>query len=183
MYFDCIMAGFGGQGILSAGMMLAHMAVSQNLNATWFPSYGAEQRGGTANCMVVVSDDEIGSPVITKPHFGFIMNYPSLVKFQPRFRKGAGVILDRSLIPLEYIQRDDLNFYGVNATEVAESLGSVKVANVIMIGALLRVSGLFDLCVAAEAIKHAIPEKYHNLLDLNKQALEAGFNMVEEIKR
>lgn len=181
MYFDCIMAGFGGQGILSAGMMLAHMAVSQNLNSTWFPSYGAEQRGGTANCMVVVSDEEIGSPVITKPHNGFIMNYPSLVKFQPRFRANANVVLDRSLIPAEYINRNDLNFFGINATEKAEELGNVKVANVIMIGALLKVSGLFDLQVAEEALKYAIPEKYHNLLELNKKALEIGFNGVAKI--
>lgn len=181
MYFDCIMAGFGGQGILSAGMMLAHMAVSQNLNATWFPSYGAEQRGGTANCMVVVADEEIGSPVITKPHNGFIMNYPSLVKFQPRFRGGANVVIDKSLVSAEYINRDDLNFFGINATERAESLGNVKVANVIMIGALLKVSGLFDLQVAEEALKYAIPEKYHHLLDLNKKALEIGFNDVVRV--
>jgi len=175
------MAGFGGQGILSAGMMLSHMAVSQNLNATWFPSYGAEQRGGTANCMVVVSDDEIGSPVITKPHNGFIMNYPSLVKFQPRFRSGANVVIDSSLVSAEYINRDDLKFYCINATEQAEKLGNVKVANVIMIGALLKVSQLFDLKVAEEALKYAIPEKYHNLLDLNKKALEVGFNQVVKL--
>lgn len=181
MYFDCIMAGFGGQGILSAGMMLSHMAVSQNLNATWFPSYGAEQRGGTANCMVVVSDDEIGSPVITKPHNGFIMNYPSLVKFQPRFRSGANVVIDSSLVSAEYINRGDLKFYCINATEQAEKLGNVKVANVIMIGALLKVSQLFDLKVAEEALKYAIPEKYHNLLDLNKKALEVGFNQVVKL--
>jgi len=181
MYFDCIMAGFGGQGILSAGMMLAHMAVSQNLNATWFPSYGAEQRGGTANCMVVVSDDEIGSPVITKPLNGFIMNYPSVVKFQPRFKSDANVVLDTSLIPMEYISRKDINFYGINATEKAESIGNVKVANVIMIGALLKVSRLFELSIAEEALKYAIPEKYHNLLDLNRKALEIGFNEVKKI--
>ncbi|MEF3255658.1 MAG: 2-oxoacid:acceptor oxidoreductase family protein [Deferribacterales bacterium] len=181
MYFDCIMAGFGGQGILSAGMMLAHMAVSQNLNATWFPSYGAEQRGGTANCMVVVSDEEIGSPVITKPHFGFIMNYPSLVKFQPRFKTDAGVILDTSLIPLEYINRKDINFYGINATELAEKLGNVKVSNVLMIGSLLKVSNLFDLTIAEEALKYAIPEKYHHLLDINKKALETGFKEVKKL--
>lgn len=178
MHFDCIMAGFGGQGILSAGMMLAHMAVSQNLNATWFPSYGAEQRGGTANCMVVVSDDEIGSPVITKPNYGFIMNYPSLVKFQPRFRDNAGVVIDTSLVPLSYVNRNDVKFYSINATELAESIGNVKVANVIMIGALLKVSSLFDINVAEAALKYAISEKYHHLLEINRKALGLGFEKI-----
>jgi 2-oxoglutarate ferredoxin oxidoreductase subunit gamma len=178
MYFDCIMAGFGGQGILSAGMMLAHMAVSQNLNTTWFPSYGAEQRGGTANCTVVISDEEIGSPIITRPHYGLIMNYPSLLKFQSKFIKDAGVVVDTSLVSAQHIDRNDIKAFGVEASKLAEELGNIKVANVLMIGALLRISSLFALNIAEEALKYAISEKYHHLLDINRKALETGFERV-----
>lgn len=181
MYFDCVMAGFGGQGILSAGMILAHMAVSQDLNVTWFPSYGAEQRGGTANCTVVISDEEIGSPVIPNPKYGFIMNYPSMVKFKPRFEKGGGVVVDTSLVDKKECDRSDIKFYGINASEIAQQIGNIKIANMVMIGALLKISGLFTLETANEALVHAIPKKYHNMLDINRQALKEGFELVGEL--
>lgn len=181
MYFDCVMAGFGGQGILSAGMILAHMAVSRNLNVTWFPSYGAEQRGGTANCAVVISDEEIGSPVISHPKFGLIMNQPSLVKFQPKFEAGAKIVLDTSLIGTDEISRSDLGYFGINASEAAQKLGNTKIANMVMIGALLNISGLFAVDVANEALVHAIPKKYHNMLDINRKALQQGFEQVKKI--
>lgn len=181
MYFDCVMAGFGGQGILSAGMILAHMAVSRNLNVTWFPSYGAEQRGGTANCAVVISDEEIGSPVISNPKFGLIMNHPSLIKFQPRFESGAKVVFDTSLIDTKEIKRSDLEFFGVTASEIAQKLGNTKIANMVMIGGLLKISGLFTIDVANEALVHAIPKKYHNMLDINRKALEEGFKQTTKL--
>ena len=178
MYFDCVMAGFGGQGILSAGMILAHMAVSRDLNVTWIPSYGAEQRGGTANCTVVISDEQIGSPIISNPLYGFIMNVPSLDKFQPRFKEGAKVVADTSLIKSEHINRKDVEFYGLNATLLAQDLGSMKIANMIMIGALLKISNLFELDVAKAALEVAIPKRHHKLLPLNKDALQTGFDKV-----
>lgn len=181
MMFDCVMAGFGGQGILSAGMILAQMAVRKDLNVTWWPSYGAEQRGGTANCTVVISDEEIGSPIVSKPNYGFIMNRPSLDKFQPRFNTCANVIVDTSLVEKEFLIRDDINFYGINATEIANELGNTKVANMVMIGALLSVSKLFDLNEAEEALKYAIPEKYHSLLPINRDALKTGYNEVKKL--
>ncbi|MGA1863084.1 2-oxoacid:acceptor oxidoreductase family protein [Deferribacter thermophilus] len=181
MTFDCIMAGFGGQGILSAGMILAQMAVKKGLNVTWWPSYGAEQRGGTANCTVVISDEEIGSPIVTKPNNGFIMNRPSLDKFQPRFNSGANVIVDVSLVDKKLLVRDDINFFGIEATEIANSLGNTKVANMVMIGALLSVSKLFELNDAEDALYYAIPEKYHSLLPINRDALKTGYVEVKKI--
>ena len=181
LFFDCVMAGFGGQGILSAGMILAQMAVKEGFNVTWWPSYGAEQRGGTANCTVVISDEEIGSPIVANPSYGFIMNRPSLDKFQPRFKKGAKVILDTSLVDTSLINRDDVEFYGIKATEIANELGNTKVANMVMIGALLKISELFDLENAKDALKVAIPEKYHKLLPLNENALTRGYNEVVKL--
>lgn len=178
MFFDCIMAGFGGQGILSAGMIMSYTAVAQDLNVTWFPSYGAEQRGGTANCAVVISDEAIGSPIISNPTFGYIMNKPSLDKFQPRFKPGAKAVVDSSLIFKEHIERDDIDVQGLNATLLATEMGNVKVANVIMIGALLKVSGIFDLDAAKEGLKMAIPERHHKLLPLNYDALQTGFDQI-----
>jgi 2-oxoglutarate ferredoxin oxidoreductase subunit gamma len=180
MYFDCVMAGFGGQGILSAGMILAHMAVSLDLNVTWFPSYGAEQRGGTANCTVVISDEEIGSPIVQNPKFGLMMNYPSLEKFKPRFEKGAKVVVDNSLVDEKELDRADIDFYCIEATKIANEMKNPKVANMVMIGGLLKVSNIFPLDTAKEALIYAIPKKYHNLLEINRKALDLGF---ENIKR
>jgi 2-oxoglutarate ferredoxin oxidoreductase subunit gamma len=182
MFFECIMAGFGGQGILSAGMILAHTAVSQNLNVTWFPSYGAEQRGGTANCYVVISDEPIGSPIISNPAYGYIMNVPSLDKFQPRFKSGAKVVVDTSLIKKEHINRDDIEVQGLDATLIATDMGNVKVANVIMIGALLKVSGIFSIDVAKKGLEIALPKRHHKLLPMNFEALETGYNKVSLVK-
>ncbi|WP_022851181.1 2-oxoacid:acceptor oxidoreductase family protein [Limisalsivibrio acetivorans] len=175
MMFDSVMAGFGGQGILSAGMMLAHMAASQDYHVTWFPSYGAEQRGGTANCNVVISDMEIGSPIVTRPGHGIIMNMPSFQKFEPRFAEGAKAVLDTALVGKEAITRQDVKFYGIGASDIARELGNIKVANMVMIGALLSVSELFTLETACSALKHALPEKHHHLIPLNEEALRKGF--------
>lgn len=181
MYFNCTMAGFGGQGILSAGMMLANMAANRDLQVTWFPAYGAEQRGGTANCTVVISDVEIGSPIISNPLYGFLMNMPSLTKFQPRFKTGAQVVVDTTLIDPAACTREDISFYGISAADEARKLGNVKVANMIMIGALLKVSGLFTMDVAEAALADTLPKKYHHLLPINKKALETGFSVIAKI--
>jgi 2-oxoglutarate ferredoxin oxidoreductase subunit gamma len=176
--FESVMAGFGGQGILSAGMMLAHIASHKGLNVTWFPAYGAEQRGGTANCTVVISDIEIGSPIVSKPAYGLIMNMPSFHKFQPRFRVGAKAVLDLSFVKPEAVTRNDVEFYGLNAGDVARSLGNVKVANMVMIGGLLAVSGLFSLQEAVKELPNALSKKHHNLIPLNEQALSEGFKEI-----
>jgi len=181
MYFDCIMAGHGGQGILSAGMILAHMAVHSDLHVTWFPSYGAEQRGGTANCAVVISSEEIGSPIISSPLYGLIMNYPSFVKFQPKFKKNAKAVVDLSLVSEEYLTREDVTFYGIDATKTANELGSPKISNMVMIGGLLKVSKLFDIDVAKDMLKSALSKRHHDLLPLNREALQKGFDGIKEV--
>jgi len=179
--FECVMAGFGGQGILSAGMIVSHMAVGEDLHVTWFPAYGAEQRGGTANCTVVVSDLEIGSPIVSNPAYGLIMNQPSFDKFQERFRKGAKAILDTSLVDTATITRDDIECYGLKGSEIARELGNVKVANMVMIGAILKISELFTLDTAFSYLPKVISRKYQDLIPLNEQALKAGFDAVTKI--
>ncbi|MCD8568075.1 MAG: 2-oxoacid:acceptor oxidoreductase family protein [Geovibrio sp.] len=183
MIFESVMAGFGGQGILSAGMMLAHIASHKGLNVTWFPSYGAEQRGGTANCTVVISDLEIGSPIVTAPAYGLIMNMPSFNKFQPRFRKGAKAVLDTSLVDPSAVTRTDVEFYGLNAGDIARDLGNVRVANMVMIGGLLAVSGLFTLEEAVAELPNALSKKHHDLIPLNEQALSKGFSEIKKINK
>ena len=182
MTFDCVLAGFGGQGILSAGMMLAYIASGEEKNVTWFPSSGAVQRGGTANCSVVISDEEIGSPVVSKPTFGIVMNLPSFIKFEPRFAAGAKALLDTSLVSEESELRSDVEHYGVKATDIARELGNVKVANMVMIGALLKISGIFDLDTAKKYLPKAIAEKHHKLIPLNERALERGWEEIKKIR-
>jgi len=179
--FNCVLAGFGGQGILSAGIMLSYVAVGEEKEVTWIPSYGAEQRGGTANCTVVIDDHEIGSPIVSNPKFGLIMNQPSLNKFQPRFSDGAKAVLDTSLVESDMQGRGDVEHYGINATEKAKELGNVKVANMIMIGALLKVSGVFDLETAKKYLTQAIPERHHKMIPMNEEALTIGFNEVAKL--
>ena len=176
--FDCVMAGFGGQGILSAGMMLSYVAAGEDKHVTWFPSYGAEQRGGTANCTVVVDDEPIGSPIVTRPSYGIIMNMPSFDKFEPRFAENANAILDTSLVDGKSQFRDDVAHYGISASNIAKELGNIKVANMVMIGALMKVSGLFSLETAMKYLKQAIPEKHHRLIPMNEEAMTRGFNEV-----
>ena len=141
MTFDCLFAGFGGQGVMTVGKTLAYMAMRQGLNVTYFPSYGAEVRGGTANCTVVASDGPIASPVSDSPQCVVALNGPSFLKFEPKVAPGGLIIVNSTLIPKKSA-RPDLRAIYVAATETARQLGDARAANMVALGVLLHESRL-----------------------------------------
>ena len=172
-----IMAGFGGQGVVLMGTLLSYSAMIQGKHTTFFPSYGAEMRGGTANCSVIVSDDEIPSPVVTEPDCVVAMNIASLDKFESRVKPGGMIFVNSSLIKKE-LDRDDVEEIRIPANEVAEDLGSAKAANMVMLGGVIKKTGAVDLESAIKSLGSVLSERAMALLDVNKKALRKGFDAV-----
>src|SRR4030043_2014146 len=175
MLIKSIFAGFGGQGVLSIGLNLTQAAMLEGKNVTYLPSYGAEVRGGTANCTVVISDDEIASPVASSPEFVIAMNQPSVARFQNQIQSGGLFFINSSLVESE-IARGDINVVGVSANSIAENLGSPKSANMVMLGAFARKSGLVSFPSAIEALKFILGTK-QKLLAINEKALKSGYEL------
>ena len=176
MQTDIIISGFGGQGVLFAGQLLAYAALDNELEVTWFPSYGPEMRGGTAHCIVIISDDEIGSPVILNPHAAIVMNLPSLDKYEPLIKEGGVLIVNASLVDRNPI-RDDITCVMVPANEIAEELGDLRMANIVMVGALFECLDVMSLKAIGEALGKHIPEHHRDLLEANLKALERGASL------
>ena len=170
-----LIAGFGGQGILLIGQLMAKAAMHAGKNVSWLPSYGPEMRGGEANCAVVVSDEPIGSPLVTEPPVAVIMNLPSLTKFEPAMEAGGLLLYNTSLID-ETPKRKDIKIIPVPCNSIAEELGNGKVANMVMLGAIIAATNVVSLDSAMEALKDAFGEKKANLLPLNRKAIEAGMD-------
>jgi len=173
---EVIIAGFGGQGIMLAGKLLAQTAMKGGKEVTYMPSYGAEVRGGTANCMVVISDEAIASPVVTRPNSLIAMNKASLNKFGPRLKRGGLVVLNSSLID-EYEPggfEEGVDIVSVPADELAIELGSQKAANMVAIGAYLERKGFFGADAACGALPEVLAKRYHKMLGLNSEALRRG---------
>jgi 2-oxoglutarate ferredoxin oxidoreductase subunit gamma len=170
---EMIFAGFGGQGIMTMGTILATAGMREGRNVTWLPSYGAEQRGGTANCTVVVSDEMIASPLADRPGIVVAMNPPSLLKFGPRAIPGGMVFVNSSLVP-QRTGREDVREVRVPANELAEKIGTTKVANMVMLGALIGVSGVVTQATVEAIFAESTKGKARELSRLNIDALEAG---------
>jgi 2-oxoglutarate ferredoxin oxidoreductase subunit gamma len=175
-YEDVIIAGFGGQGILFIGKLLAYAVMKEGRNVTWIPSYGPEMRGGTANCTVVVSDEEIGSPVITNPRSLIIMNNPSLEAFEPRLKTGGLLVVNTSLVTLQP-KRTDVNIVKVPANEIAIEVGNDKVANMVMLGAYIAKTKIVVKENILEALKKVLGKEKEGLFELNKIAFEKGIEI------
>jgi 2-oxoglutarate ferredoxin oxidoreductase subunit gamma len=175
-YEDVIIAGFGGQGILFIGKLLAYAVMKEGRNVTWIPSYGPEMRGGTANCTVVVSDEEIGSPVITNPRSLIIMNNPSLEAFEPRLKTGGLLVVNTSLVTLQP-KRTDVNIVKVPANEIAIEVGNDKVANMVMLGAYIAKTKIVVKENILEALKKVLGKEKEELFELNKIAFEKGIEI------
>lgn len=176
-----IMAGFGGQGVMAIGKLLAYAGMIEEKHVTWMPSYGPEMRGGTANCAVVVSDDEVGSPLISKDGTAaIVMNLPSMTKFEKELVPGGKLIINKSLIDVKPT-RQDLDVYYVSANELALELGNSKVANMIMLGAYLELTKIVDVESVLKAFVKVFGENKSHLVPLNKDALEKGANAVKLI--
>ena len=178
MQKEIIISGFGGQGALFAGQLLAYTALEQDLHVTWFPSYGPEMRGGTAHCIVVIADEEIGSPVVRNPTGAIVMNIPSLERYEPLVKSGGYLVVNTSLVDREP-QRDDIEVILVPAVELAEELGEKRLANMILLGALIDRMGPLTIQQIGESLGRHIPEHRRNLLDLNLVALKRGAEIAQ----
>ena len=172
-----VFAGFGGQGVLSMGLNLAQSAMLEGKNVTYLPSYGAEVRGGTANCTVAISDEEIASPVASSPDFVVAMNRPSLIRFQNQIQSGGVLFVNSSLIDAQ-VSRGDLDIVEVPANSIAEDLGSARSANMVMLGAFTRKSNLVSIASVIDGLKDAFKSK-QRLLAVNRKALMAGYDYIQ----
>jgi 2-oxoglutarate ferredoxin oxidoreductase subunit gamma len=175
MLIKTVFAGFGGQGVLSMGLNLAQAALLEGKNVTYLPSYGAEVRGGTANCTVAVSDEEIASPVASAPDFIVAMNQPSMVRFQNQIQSGGVLLINSSLIETE-ISRGDVDIVKVPANRIAEQLGSPRSANMVMLGAFTKKSNIVSISSVIEGLKSALKKK-QKLIAVNTEALMAGYDL------
>jgi len=174
-----IMAGFGGQGVMSMGQLLAYAGMLENKNVTWLPSYGPEMRGGTANCHVIVSDKEIAAPVISEATAAIIMNRPSLDKFENSVVPGGVIFVNSSLINRK-VQRTDVEVYEIPANEIALEMGNLKVANMVMLGAFLEKTKIVDPESVLESLKKVLGESKANLIPINREALKRGAEVIKK---
>ena len=173
-YLDSIIAGFGGQGVMLIGNLLAYSGMNAGLNVTYIPVYGPEMRGGTANCTVVLSDDEIGSPIIRTPHSLIIMNRPSLDKFQPMLMDDGIQIVNSSLIDAELVDNERIKSYMVPCNDIADKLGNARLANMVALGAFIKATGIMDMQAVIDSLENVISAHYHHLIPKNAEALKAG---------
>ena len=169
-----LFAGFGGQGILFAGKQLAKTAMYENKQVSWLPSYGPEMRGGSANCSVIIADEEIGNPLVTEPDVLIALNRPSFDKFEPRIKKGGLLIADSTLIDVTS-QRDDIKTIYIPATGLANDHQISGSANVIMLGQILKATGLFNYDTFLKFLVGSIPETKKALIERNTLALKLGY--------
>lgn len=178
MLQEMIFAGFGGQGVLSMGKLLAYAAMKEGKEISWMPSYGPEMRGGTANCIVNISDQQISSPIVNEYDIVVALNQPSLKKFEPKVKEGGILIWESSTIK-EPPKRKDIKIYAIPAIEEATNkLKNTKVMNMLLLGVLVKLSPTVKKESLLTALKETLPERYHNLLSLNEKAIKMGMAMV-----
>ena len=168
-----IIAGFGGQGVMAMGQLLTYAGMIEDKNVSWLPSYGPEMRGGTANCSVILSDEPVGSPVVTDSTASIVLNKPSLDKFENSVVPGGKLFINSSLIDKKSV-RNDIDVYYIPANEIAMELGNDKVANMVMLGAFLEATKLVDIESILKAFTKVFGENKAHLVPLNKEALEKG---------
>jgi 2-oxoglutarate ferredoxin oxidoreductase subunit gamma len=179
MHEEVIISGFGGQGALFAGQLLTYTGMDEGWHVTWIPSYGPEMRGGTAHCIVILSDDDIGSPIIRQPTMCIIMNPPSMDKYEPLVKPG-GLLVANSTLVRSRSQRDDIEAVYVPANELAASLGNVKMANVVLLGAMLGRREILPIESIKRTLDQHIPERRKHIIEPNKRALDRGVQFVRE---
>ncbi|MBN1220501.1 MAG: 2-oxoacid:acceptor oxidoreductase family protein [Anaerolineae bacterium] len=170
---EIILAGFGGQGVLFAGMVLAYAGMDNGHNVSWLPSYGPEMRGGTANVTVIISDEEIGALVVKNPQVAVIFNNPSMEKFEPLVKPGGLLVYNSSLIDRSP-QRTDITYLPIPANDIAQELGDVKMANMVAVGATVAATSILPLTKISQALKDHLPASKQSLLKGNNLALQRG---------
>jgi len=177
---EIIIAGFGGQGVLSMGKILAYSGIMEDKEVTWFPSYGPEMRGGTANVMVILSDNRISSPVLHEFDTAIILNQQSMDKFEKAVKKGGVLIYDPNGITRPP-NRTDIEIYKVEGTRKAVEMGNPKVFNMIVVGSFLKVKPVVSLDNVEKGLKKSLPQRYHKLIPLNLDAIKIGQEIVERV--
>jgi 2-oxoglutarate ferredoxin oxidoreductase subunit gamma len=176
MQEEIVISGFGGQGALFAGQLLAYTALDLGKEVTWIPSYGPEMRGGTAHCTVIIGDEPIGSPIVRRPSIAIVMNGPSHKKYGELLQAGGLLIVNSSLVA-EACEREDIREARVPASEVASAMGEVRLSNVVLLGALLRMSSVLTLDAVLAAMDAHVAGRARRLLEQNKLALRKGFEI------
>jgi 2-oxoglutarate ferredoxin oxidoreductase subunit gamma len=178
MHEEIVVSGFGGQGALFAGQLLTYTGMDEGWHVTWIPSYGPEMRGGTAHCIVILSDDDIGSPIIREPSICIVMNPPSMTKYEPLVKPGGLLVVNATLVQ-NRAKRDDIEVVYVPANELAAELGSVKMANVVLLGAMLGTREILPLASIKRTLDLHIPERRKQIIEPNKRALDRGVQYVK----
>jgi len=182
MQTKTVLAGAGGQGVLSMGYCLAYAGMEEDLNVTYMPSYGAEVRGGTANCTVVISTDEIASPIASSPDNVVILNGPSLTRFHNAGRAGAIYIINTTLVTKK-MTRTDIKLVEIPAGEIAEGIGGVRMTNMVLLGALVAKAQPVSLKTMLEVIETIFRTKNQKVIEVNQTAVKAGFDFVQQLKQ
>ena len=177
---EIIIAGFGGQGVLSMGKILAYAALVEGKEVTWMPSYGPEQRGGTANVTVIVSDDKISSPILSMYDTAVILNQPSLEKFEQRIKPGGTLIYDGYGI-INPPTRKDIKVYRIDAMDAANEMNNAKAFNMIVLGGLLKLKPMVTLDSVLRGLKKTLPERHHHLIPMNEEAIKKGMELIKEV--
>jgi len=178
---EIIIAGFGGQGVLSMGKILAYSGIMQDQEVSWMPSYGPEMRGGTANVTVILSDDRISSPYLKIFDTAIILNQQSMDKFEEAVKPGGVLIYDPNGITT-HPKRTDINIFQIEGNKLATEKGNLKIFNMVILGAFLKVKPIVKLENVIEGLKKSLPERYHHLIPLNQEAIDLGMTHVKPLK-
>jgi 2-oxoglutarate ferredoxin oxidoreductase subunit gamma len=181
MHEEIIVSGFGGQGALFAGQLLTYTGMDEGWHVTWIPSYGPEMRGGTAHCIVILSEDDIGSPIIRQPTMAIVMNPASMDKYEPLVKSGGLLVVNSTLVR-DRSKRDDIEVIYVPANELAGEMGNVKMANVILLGAMLGTREVVSLKGIERTLESHLPEERRKIIEPNKRALARGVECVRNQK-
>ena len=177
---EIIIAGFGGQGVLSMGKILAYSGLMENKEVTWMPAYGPEQRGGTANVTVIVSDERISSPILSKYDTAIILNQPSLAKFENKVKPGGVLIYDGYGI-INPPTRKDIHVYRIDAMDEAKERKMAKTFNMIVLGGLLKIRPIVSIESVVKALRKTLPERHHHLIPMNEEAIRIGMDIIKEV--
>lgn len=178
---EIIISGFGGQGVLSMGKILAYSGLMEGKEVTWMPAYGPEQRGGTANVTVIISDTKISSPILSKFDTAIVLNEPSLEKFECKIKPGGTLIYDTYGI-IERPKRTDINIYKMSAMDAAAESNMIKVFNMFILGGLLKIHPLVSIESVKKALFKTLPERHHNLIPMNEDAIRKGMDLIEKVQ-
>jgi 2-oxoglutarate ferredoxin oxidoreductase subunit gamma len=180
METSIIISGFGGQGTLFAGQLLAYAALDAGKNVTWIPSYGPEMRGGTAHCTVIISEEEIGSPIVRNPYITLALNLPSLDKYEMLIQSGGLIVANESLINRR-VKRTDIDSIHIPANSIAEEIGNSRLANMVALGAMITSRPVLSAEALMKALEDHLPERHRKLLPANYEALNQGVNFAKKL--